>query len=310
MVEFEPVIIGFVCNECVYAAADLAGTSRQSYPPNIRLIRVPCSGQVDSIHILRAFENGADGVFVGGCLKDQCHYVDGYIKAEKRVDFLRGMLSAIGLEQERLSIHFMSASMGREFSSFACELTSTLKKLGPNPLKRRKTSIIHRDKKRKALHDMLLSISSGLKAGKVDFSETAFGFGEPVLDKDKCLGCGACGFVCRDGAITVTSGADKVYIKNTYWRCTACARCKDVCPKECLDVKEGFDLSRFLEDKEDVKAEVGLAACKRCDKSFLPVMLVSELEEILTQKSLSPSFLSLCPTCRTFDQAEKVRSSQ
>ncbi|MEE9150729.1 MAG: hydrogenase iron-sulfur subunit, partial [Thermoplasmata archaeon] len=309
MKKFEPVIIGFVCNECVYAAADLAGTTRLPYPSNIRLIRIPCSGQVDTIHILRAFEKGADGVFIGGCLKEQCHYVDGNKKAEKRVNFLKGILNAMGMEEERLSIHFMSAAMAREFASLANDLTSTIKKLGPSPLKRKKTPLRH-DKKRTMLREMLLGISQELKTKAVEFSEVISGYGETIFDKEKCLGCGACGYVCKDGAITVESKGDNIQIKNTYWKCTACGKCEELCPKECLDVREEFDLMRFLSGEEEVKVEVGMIRCERCGKSFLPIMLTNEIEKMLTDRSLSSSFVGLCPTCRKFSQAEKVRTAQ
>jgi coenzyme F420-reducing hydrogenase delta subunit len=194
--KFEPVIVGFVCNECVYAASDLAGTSRLSYPENIRLIRVPCSGQVDLIHILRAYENGADGVFVGGCLKDQCHYVDGNYKAEDRVEFLKGILRDIGLEEERLSINFLSAAQAREFVSFASEFTEKIKKQGPSPLKKGKPKSQEHDNKRKMLRNSLLNLSKKLKQKGPDFKIEIAGFGTVTIDSEKCIGCGACARKC------------------------------------------------------------------------------------------------------------------
>ncbi len=307
MNKFEPVIIGFVCNECVYAAADLAGTTRLSYPPNIRLIRVPCSGQVDIIHILRAFENGADGVFVGGCLPDQCHYVDGNVKAEKRVEFLKKLMKAIGLEEERLSIKFLSAAMGPEFANYANELTNKLKKLGPSPLKKQKSSSFHPDSKRIIMRDMLLSISNALGKEEVKFQAVFPGFGDATLDETKCIGCGACSYVCKDEAMTTVTKNDIVLINNTYWKCTACGRCQDVCPKDCMEVREEFDLKRFLEGEVEQKAEVGMLACERCEKPFLPLMMAMDMEKILTGGGKDTDFLGLCPTCRKFNQAEKQR---
>lgn len=309
MKKFEPVIVGFVCNECMYAAADLAGTTRLSYPSNIRLIRVPCSGQVDMIHILRAFENGADGVFVGGCLKDQCHYVDGNIKADKRVDFLREVLKAMGLEEERLGIHLMSASMGREFAELANELTLKLKKLGPSPLKRQKRSITD-IKKREMFRDMLLSISARLDTKSVKYNYVFPGFADVLVDEKKCVGCGACDYVCKDGAMAVETKDDKLLIKNTYWKCTACGMCQDACPKDCLEVKEGFDLKRFLGDEKEIKAEVEMSKCERCGKSFSPLMLARDIETMLADRTLSGSFIGICPSCRKFIQAEKIRDTQ
>ncbi|UCE75200.1 MAG: hydrogenase iron-sulfur subunit [Methanomassiliicoccales archaeon] len=309
MKRFEPVIVGFVCNECVYAAADLAGTTRLSYPSNIRLIRVPCSGQVDMTHILRAFENGADGVFVGGCLKEQCHYVDGNVKAEKRIHFLRETLKAMGIKEERLGIHFMSASMGREFANFAQELTSTIRKLGPSPLKG-KTKTIHQNGKRAMLRDMLLSMAKKADVSKIDFSVVIEGFGETEIDKNKCIGCGACDYVCKDGAMAVEVKKDGLLIKNTYWKCTACRMCSDVCPKECLEVKDVFDLSRFLGGKEEIKTEVGMTQCENCGKSFLPLMLAQDIERFLSTKDRTGEFLDHCPKCRKLDQADRIRRTQ
>ncbi|UCF08390.1 MAG: hydrogenase iron-sulfur subunit [Thermoplasmata archaeon] len=309
MSTFEPLIVGFVCNECVYAAADLAGTSRLSYPSNIRLIRVPCSGQVDMIHILRAFENGADGVFVGGCLPEQCHYVDGNEKAEARVLFLKKVLRALGLSEERLAMQFMSAAMGSEFARAAYEFTAAVRKLGPNPLKKHRGMDLTMDNKRVMLREMVLSIAGGLDRSVRDCIEPQPGFGEPSLDMEKCLGCGACAYVCKNDAMKAEAADDNVLLKHTYWRCTACGNCRDACPKECIEVERNFDLIRFLSDEEELKAEVGMIACGRCGSAFLPTLLASEMEKLLQNKSLFSSFLILCPTCRRFSQAERIRSS-
>ena len=135
MKKFEPVIIGFVCNECVYAAADLAGTTRLPYPSNIRLIRIPCSGQVDIIHILRAFEKGADGVFIGGCLKEQCHYVDGNLKTIRKMPLLHLYMKQFGINPKRVKYSYVSASEGAELTEIVTEFVEEIKELGPNPIK-------------------------------------------------------------------------------------------------------------------------------------------------------------------------------
>jgi len=134
--DFEPLIIGFLCNWCAYAGADLAGTSRIQYPPNIRIIRVMCSGRVDPTFILEAFKNGADGVLVAGChLPSDCHYLTGNFQAEKRMLLLKKVLSELGLEPERLRLEWISASEGEKFAAVVRNMVSTLKKLGPSPLK-------------------------------------------------------------------------------------------------------------------------------------------------------------------------------
>jgi len=134
--EFEPTIIGFLCNWCAYAGADLAGTSRIQYPPNIRIIRVMCSGRVDPAFILEAFKDGADGVLVAGChLPSDCHYLSGNFKAQKRFILLENMLSQLGVEPERLRLEWISASEGDKFAAVVKDMVTKLKKLGPSPLK-------------------------------------------------------------------------------------------------------------------------------------------------------------------------------
>ena len=133
--EFEPKILVFACNWCSYAGADLAGVSRIQYPPNIRIIRVMCSGRVDPIYILKAFEYGADGVLVTGCHPGDCHYIDGNLRAKDRIDFLKECLKDIGIEPERLRLEWISASEGDKFARVVREMVEEVKKLGPNPLK-------------------------------------------------------------------------------------------------------------------------------------------------------------------------------
>ena len=136
--QFEPVIVAFCCHYCAYAAADLAGVMRLQYPTNIRIIKLPCSGTIDVLHILKAFEQGADGVFVAGCLKGTCHFIEGNSRAEKRVAQAKTILSEIGLEAERLEMFFVSASEGPQFANVARKMTDKVRELGPSPVKRKR----------------------------------------------------------------------------------------------------------------------------------------------------------------------------
>lgn len=134
--DFEPKIIGFLCNWCSYAGADLAGVSRIQYPPNIRIIRVMCSGRIDPAFVLEAFKNGADGVLVAGChLPSDCHYISGNFKALRRVTLLKKVLKEFGVEPERLRLEWISASEGDRFAQVVREMVADIKKLGPNPIK-------------------------------------------------------------------------------------------------------------------------------------------------------------------------------
>ena len=135
MGEFEPNIIGFLCNWCSYAGADLAGTSRMKYPATIKTIRVMCSGRVDPVYILEALKKGADGVLVAGCHPGDCHYQSGNYKANRRIKLLKKMLTEIGLEPERVRFEYVSASEGKKYADIISEMTEEIKKLGPNPIK-------------------------------------------------------------------------------------------------------------------------------------------------------------------------------
>jgi coenzyme F420-reducing hydrogenase delta subunit len=137
---FEPEIVGFCCQYCAFAAADLAGAMRLQYPPNVKIVLIPCTGRVDVIHLLRAFEDGADGVFVAGCLEGNCHFLEGNIWAKKRVNYTKGILDAIGVGGNRLEMYNMSAAMGQRFAEVATEMTERIRALGPNPSRRKKAA--------------------------------------------------------------------------------------------------------------------------------------------------------------------------
>jgi len=132
---FEPTVLCFACQWCSYGAADLAGVSRIQYPPNVRILRVPCSGRVDVLHVVKAFQNGADGVIVTGCHIGDCHYIDGNVKAKDRVEVLKKSLEVLGIEPERLEIGFASSSEGQKFAKMMTNFVEKIRKLGPNPLR-------------------------------------------------------------------------------------------------------------------------------------------------------------------------------
>lgn len=134
--DFEPEIIVFACHYCAYAAADLAGSMRLQYPSNIRLIKLPCTGKLEVIHLLRAIESGADGVYAAGCLEGECHYLKGNLWARKRVNKVKELLAEVGLEPERVEMYNMSSAAGPKFAAAATEFTARIKALGPNPAKR------------------------------------------------------------------------------------------------------------------------------------------------------------------------------
>jgi len=131
-----PEIIVFACHYCAYAAADLAGSMRLQYPPTIRIIKLPCTGKLEVIHVLKALEAGADGVYAAGCMEGECHYLKGNLWARKRVDYVKKLLDELGIEPERIEMYNMSSAMGPRFAEVASEFTDRIKALGPSPLRR------------------------------------------------------------------------------------------------------------------------------------------------------------------------------
>jgi len=127
---WEPRIVAFLCNWCSYAGADLAGTSRIQYPPNVRVIRVPCSGRVDPLLILKCLERGADGVLVSGCHPGDCHYIAGNYFARRRFAILKNLLEYIGLEPERVQFSWVSAAEGEKFAQVIKKVTEDVRRLG------------------------------------------------------------------------------------------------------------------------------------------------------------------------------------
>ena len=131
MDKFEPKIVAFCCNWCSYAGADLAGTSRIQYSPNIRVIRVMCSGRVNPLFVIKALSIGADGVLVLGCHPGDCHYIEGNYKTMRRVPLLKKMLKQMGIEEDRVRLEWVSASEGARFAEVTNGFTESVKKLGP-----------------------------------------------------------------------------------------------------------------------------------------------------------------------------------
>ena len=131
MAEFEPKLLGFLCNWCAYAGADLAGVSRYQYPPNMRVIRVMCSGRVDPLLVLKSFKQGIDGVAVLGCHPGDCHYQTGNYEAENKMKMTKHVLEKIGVEPERLYLDWVSAAEGKRFSEVISDFTERIRKIGP-----------------------------------------------------------------------------------------------------------------------------------------------------------------------------------
>jgi F420-non-reducing hydrogenase iron-sulfur subunit len=135
MAGYEPTIIAFVCNWCTYTAADLAGTSRLAYPPNVRMIRMMCTGMVDPKYVIKALLEGADAVLISGCHPGDCHYINGNFKARRRVKLLKEILPRFGFDERRLKLTWIGASEGVDFAKTMREMASEMKELGPTEVR-------------------------------------------------------------------------------------------------------------------------------------------------------------------------------
>ena len=128
---WEPKIVAFLCNWCSYAGADLAGVSRFQYPPNVRVIRVPCSGRINPMYIVKALQEGIDGVLVSGCHPGDCHYISGNLLARRKFALIKNFLGYVGIEPERVQFSWVSASEGSRFAALIAQVVRDIKKLGP-----------------------------------------------------------------------------------------------------------------------------------------------------------------------------------
>lgn len=202
MNKFVPKILAFCCNYCAYAAADLAGVSRMQYPTTVRIVRVPCSGKVDITYILRAFESGADGVIVAGCLKGGCHFVEGNLHAETRVKFAKNLLEAIGIGGERLEMYFISTSMAPQFIEMVKEMTDRISELGPALPKRVDlTKKLEEINKREFLYEMLRNLALKKPEKPIQVPDGLEEFGSVEYNLAKCIGCKKCEEVCPEKAV-------------------------------------------------------------------------------------------------------------
>lgn len=266
MAEFEPKIIAFLCNWCSYGGADLAGVSRFQYPPNVRVIRVMCSGRINPDFILKAFFEGADGVLIGGCHLGDCHYMKGNFDAQRRVEHTRGLLDVMGVDRKRLALEWISSGEGSRFAQVVTEFTAQIKALGPHTLK---VPAKDREVLNRMAHWMeaLDGVSNAITDEKVPPSKEvifslAFRMGVPyreqipeatswiAADPSVCVGCRICEAVCsqsHEGIINpdlarihISYDAFKtypqIYCKQDICKQCTGADCLAACPNGALQV--------------------------------------------------------------------------
>ncbi len=315
---FEPVILVFCCNWCSYAGADLAGVMRLRIPPNVRIVRVMCSGRVDPLHVLQALSLGADGVAVNGCHPGDCHYLRGNVLARQRMDFLTDVLNHLGL-QGRLEMNYISAGEGSRFQELMGDFTERVRALGPSPL-RTKRGQQAAASKREALLELLdevrtalgTDIDPELSYGPDDVID---GFGQPIYDLEACMGCGACAACCPKDNIELSDADGRRQIQYFHATCVACGTCEDVCPNEAISVRKCLNLRDFLNRKRLAGPALELATCAQCGQPFAPVRqlicLCGEERDQANQANRAdqprPATPDLCSSCRRATGATRLR---
>jgi F420-non-reducing hydrogenase iron-sulfur subunit len=155
----DPVILAFCCHYCAYAAADMAGSMRLQYPSNVRVLRFPCTGKIEENHLLAAFEKGVDGVLVAGCLEGGCHFLEGNLRAKKRVARVKQILSEAGIEPQRLEMFNLSSAEGPRFAEIVKEMYSRIAPLGPSPLRKSEAAM------EKGIADMAQQAEKAIQGG-------------------------------------------------------------------------------------------------------------------------------------------------
>jgi Fe-S oxidoreductase/coenzyme F420-reducing hydrogenase delta subunit len=265
----KPEILAFLCNWCSYAGADLAGTSRISYPTNVRSIRVMCSGRVDPSFIFSALKNGIDGILVAGCHPGDCHYISGNLKAEKMVKKTKKILNLLGLGSERLRLEWISASEGKKFAEVIEDFTIKLSKKKMNPFK-------------------LLEKEKNSSANKLNVLE--------LIEKTnirQCLDCGKCSSSCPITRINpdfsprmtvrrILTGSEDVFLDKDIWSCLTCGLCEERCPSNVRYV----EFIRACREEANLK---GITGCCSHNNMFL------DLPKIMANPKIKQNRLGWLP---------------
>lgn len=317
---WEPKILGFCCNWCSYAGADLAGVSRLQMPTDFRIVRVMCSGRIDPLFVLKALESGADGVIAMGCHPGDCHYLTGNLKAQRRALFINKMLEQIGLGG-RFELHWVSASEGPLFQETIKGFEERIKALGPSPVKTdpEKVLLSREAQKRGYIQGSLVNLAKAMNFvpdGPIEFEENEVmeGYGFPKWDKDKCVGCGACYNSCPEKVISMDDRDGWRFIGHNSFNCRTCHTCEEVCPQKAIEIKYGFDLTQFLDDCTFEDVDMTLRVCSMCGKHFATDRQLDFIKEKLAAGDpennlpgvvLPDRMFEICDECKLNEKAKR-----
>lgn len=282
-----------------------------------------CSGRIDPLFVLNALESGADGVLVMGCHPGDCHYIAGNYKAERRMKFLKHILGELGIG-ERVELHWVAASEGPEFQKVITDFTDKITELGPSPLnsKYHFRKPVKEDQKRDQLQDLLVSLADQLGyegEGPVEIPEEDVmeGYGFPVIDDNKCIGCGACFLNCPEQVILMEDHDGKRSISHFQYNCRTCRRCEEICPQEAVKIKSGFELGAFLSGEAISDLDLAMRECRICGNHFSTGAQLDFIKKRLGENNveielkgidLSDDFFDVCPECRRQIMAERVKN--
>ncbi|NHJ48256.1 MAG: hydrogenase iron-sulfur subunit [Asgard group archaeon] len=288
-------VIGFCCNECAYAAADLAGQSGMKYPYNVRIIRTPCSGSTDPMWVLEGLAQGSKGVFVSGCLKDQCHYGDGNVKAEESMNFLKAILKAVGVNPKYISFYLNSAGMPEAFSNSTTDFVNDVIKLPPLP--DIKNQVKSEDKRERLLEILTAYAKAFNKLDKINGKPIPReGFGIITVDEPKCVACGACAYLCETDAITAKETKNHRKMYYAHYLCTGCEACIRACPTDAIIVKKEVHLKPFLTKDNHQFSGSKFIACSKCGAKYTTERMLEQVKEEF--ELIDSKLISLCPICR------------
>jgi coenzyme F420-reducing hydrogenase delta subunit/formate hydrogenlyase subunit 6/NADH:ubiquinone oxidoreductase subunit I len=312
---FEPKILALCCNWCSYAGADLAGTSRLTVPPNLRVIRVNCTGRIDPMFILQALEGGADGVLISGCHEGDCHYSEGNIHSKRRFDFFKKILDEMGIGNRIEFVH-VSAAEGEKWRDVNIQFIEHIRKLGPTPIQdtANPTKLVLDDEhsRKGIIRELLISIANRLdytqkKPLSFDPDEVVDGYGFPKRDPDKCIGCFACYSICPENAIKIEDVKKKRKYGTIHAHCLVCKECEKICPKEAITISPGFELLSFLYNEPVWEFDLPLRACSVCKEYYNASAFGDELKEVVSNKvgnekleemGMPYNPFTTCPDCK------------